>query len=87
MLLELNAGRTGRSGRRHLLIATCAVGIGGLGSAVARCLALNAPTPMEQVGVQDRFGESGKWTELLERHGLTPDGVAAAVRRVLARKG
>ena len=60
--------------------------IGGLGSAVARWLALNAPTPMEQVGVQDRFGESGKWNELLERHGLTPDGVAEAVRRVLVRK-
>jgi len=59
--------------------------IGGLGSAVARCLALNAPAPLEQVGVQDRFGESGKWTELLERHALTPDGVAAAIRRVLAR--
>lgn len=60
--------------------------IGGLGSAVARCLALNLPVPMEQVGVQDRFGESGTWTQLLDRHGLTPDGVATAVRRVLARK-
>ena len=60
--------------------------IGGLGSAVARWLALNAPLPMEQVGVQDRFGESGTWTQLLERHGLTPAGVADAVRRVLARK-
>ena len=47
--------------------------------------ARNAPAPLEQVGVQDRFGESGKWTELLERHALTPDGVAAAIRRVLAR--
>lgn len=60
--------------------------IGGLGSAVARWLALNAPVPMEQVGVQDRYGESGTWTQLLERHGLTAQGVADAVRRVLARK-
>ena len=61
--------------------------IGGLGSAVARCLALGAPAPMEQVGMQDRFGESGKWAELLEQFGLTADGVSEAVRRVLVRKG
>ena len=52
--------------------------IGGLGSAVARCLALHAPVPMEQVGVSDRFGESGKWTQLLDRYGLNAAGVAAA---------
>lgn len=60
--------------------------IGGLGSAVARCLALQAPVPMEQVGVQDRFGTSGKWQDVLERYGLTADGIVQAVRRVLARK-
>jgi transketolase len=60
--------------------------IGGLGSAVARTLALQAPTPVEMVGVQDRFGESGKWTELLEIHGLTATGIEDAARRVLARK-
>jgi transketolase len=60
--------------------------IGGLGTAVARCLALQAPVPMEQVGVQDRFGMSGKWQEVIERYGLTPDGIVQAVRRVLARK-
>ncbi|HJN91156.1 MAG TPA: transketolase C-terminal domain-containing protein [Dehalococcoidia bacterium] len=60
--------------------------IGGLGSAVTRTLALHEPTPVEMVGVQDRFGESGKWSELLERHGLTASGVEDAARRVLARK-
>lgn len=60
--------------------------IGGLGAAVARCLALNAPVPMEQVGVWDRFGESGKWTELVDRFGLTPDGIEQAVGRALQRK-
>ena len=60
--------------------------IGGLGSAVARTLALKAPTPVEMVGVQDRFGESGTWKQLLERHGLTAGGVSDAARRVLARK-
>ena len=60
--------------------------IGGLGSAVARTLALHRPTPMEQVGVADRFGESGPWQALLERFNLTPDAVADAARRAVARK-
>ncbi len=60
--------------------------IGGLGSAVARTLALQAPTPIEMVGVQDRFGESGTWKQLLDRHALNAAGVSDAVGRVLARK-
>ncbi len=60
--------------------------IGGLGSAVARCLALHAPVPMEQVGMPDRFGESGAWTQLVDRYGLNAAGVEDAVRRVVARK-
>ena len=60
--------------------------IGGLGSAVARTLALHRPTPMEQVGVADRFGESGPWQALLEKFDLTPQAVAAAARRAIARK-
>ena len=60
--------------------------IGGLGSAIARTLALHRPAPMEQVGVADRFGESGPWQALLERFNLTPDAVAAAARRAVERK-
>ena len=60
--------------------------IGGLGSAVARVLALHSPTPMEQVGVADRFGESGPWQSLLERFELTPTAIANAARRAIARK-
>ena len=60
--------------------------IGGLGSAVARVLALHSPTPMEQVGVADRFGESGPWQTLLERFELTPAAIANAARRAIARK-
>ena len=60
--------------------------IGGLGSAVARALALHRPTPMEQVGVDDRFGESGPWQALLQKFDLTPEAVAAAARRAIARK-
>ena len=60
--------------------------IGGLGSAVARVLALHSPAPMEQVGVADRFGESGPWQTLLERFELTPTAIADAARRAIARK-
>ena len=60
--------------------------IGGLGSLVARTLALHAPTPMEQVGVADRFGQSGPWQALLKEYGLTSASVAEAARRVIARK-
>lgn len=60
--------------------------IGGLGSAIARVLALHSPAPMEQVGVADRFGESGPWQTLLERFELTPTAIANAARRAIARK-
>ena len=59
---------------------------GGLGAAVARTLALAHPTPMEQVGVRDRYGESGRWDQVMERFGFTAAGVGRAVRAVLQRK-
>lgn len=59
---------------------------GGMGSAVAEVLARNHPVPMEFVGIQDRFGESGEPAELMKAFGLTADGIIAAVRRVLGRK-
>lgn len=59
---------------------------GGMGSAVAEMLARRVPTPMEMVGIQDRFGESGKPSELMEAFGLTSPHIAEAVRKVVARK-
>ena len=61
--------------------------IGGLGSAVAETLAETAPTPMERIGIRDRFGESSRsYPELLSHVGLTPEAIADAVRRVIERK-
>lgn len=60
--------------------------IGGLGGAVAEVLAENAPVPLERVGIQDTFGESGKPQELLEKYGLTATNIQEAVYRVLNRK-
>lgn len=53
--------------------------IGGLGSAVAETLSENRPTPLLRIGIQDVFGQSGKASELLERHGLTAEGIAGRI--------
>lgn len=58
----------------------------GLGAMVAHVMAERHPVPIEFVGVPNRYGESGTWSEVLEIMGLTPEGVADAARRVLARK-
>ena len=60
--------------------------IGGLGSAVAEVLAEGYCAPLERVGLQDRFGESGKLPDLLEKYGLTPHAVIQAAHRALERK-
>ena len=60
--------------------------IGGLGGAVCEAVAERWPVPVERVGVQDTFGESGKPDELWQKYGLTPERIADAARRVLVRK-
>ncbi len=59
---------------------------GGLGDSVAQVLALNNPTPMEMVAVDDQFGESGTPAELMTKYGIDTADVVAAVKRVLERK-
>ncbi len=60
--------------------------IGGLGGAVAECLAESCPVPMERVGVRDTYGRSGTVGALLEYYGLTDRAIAEAAKRVIARK-
>jgi transketolase len=60
--------------------------IGGLGGAVAECLAGACPTPLERVGINDTFAESGPYPELLDQYGMSVGDIVAAVRRVLGRK-
>lgn len=60
--------------------------IGGLGDAVAQVAAKHFPIPIEYVGTQDTFGESGTPTQLLEKYGLTADHIVAASEKVIARK-
>ena len=60
--------------------------IGGLGSAVAEVLALDKPVPMEMVGIEDVFGESGTAAALVEKYGLTNEHIVDAAKRAIARK-
>jgi len=60
--------------------------IGGLGSAVAEVIAEQSPALLKRVGVNDRFGTSGKAEELLKYFGLTPTDLVEAAREIMARK-
>ncbi len=59
---------------------------GGLGDAIANLLVHKLPVPMEYVGVNDSFGESGKPAELLDKYGMGRKDVLWAVKDVLDRK-
>lgn len=59
---------------------------GGLGGAVAEFLSKTRPTPIEFVGVQNRFGESGPPNELIEYFGMGVSHIKAAVKTVMKRK-
>ena len=60
--------------------------IGGLGSAVAETVCEGCPVPMLRVGVEDKFGKSGKVPPLLEEYGLTAANIADKVRAVVGMK-
>lgn len=59
---------------------------GGLGVRVAQVVAETKPCPMEFVGIQETYAESGQPDELLEKYGLVAKNVAEAARKVLKRK-
>lgn len=59
---------------------------GGLGDSIAQCLIRNNPAPLEYVGVNDSFGESGTPTQLLEKYGLNAENIVKAAKKALARK-
>ncbi|MEO5645955.1 MAG: transketolase C-terminal domain-containing protein [Candidatus Paceibacterota bacterium] len=59
---------------------------GGLGSAIAEVLMQTMPVPMEFIGVQDRFGQSGTPNELVEKYDMGQDAIIAAVMKILDRK-
>ena len=60
--------------------------LGGLGGAIAEVLSKNAPTPMEFIGLQNTFAESGTPKELMEKYGMDKNAIKDAVRKVIKRK-
>jgi len=58
---------------------------GGMGSAVSECLAKNYPVPMEFIGVDDQFGQSGTPEELIEHYGMGTRDIIKAVNKILRR--
>ncbi len=56
--------------------------IGGLGSAVAEVLAGNSSAKFARVGVQDKFGKSGKPAELFAAYGLSAENIAEQCRNL-----
>lgn len=60
--------------------------MGGAGSAVVEVLAQHHPVPVEMVGMQDTFGESGAPEELIEKYGMGKTAVKEAIKKVLKRK-
>ncbi len=61
--------------------------IGGLGDSIAQVAVRNCPVPIEYVGTNDTFGESGKPAELLKKYGLEAADIVAAAEKVIGRKG
>ncbi|MDQ2085420.1 transketolase family protein [Herbivorax sp. ANBcel31] len=60
--------------------------MGGFGSAVAEVLVKNCPVPLRMVGVQDKFGKSGKPADLMKMFGLTAQDIVANVKDVIKTK-
>jgi transketolase len=61
--------------------------LGGMGDSVAQVAAKNLPIPIEYIGTNDTFGESGKPNELLTKYGLDTPFIVAAAKKAISRKG
>ena len=57
--------------------------LGGLGSSVAQVLAVELPTPMRMVAVNDSFGESGTPAQLMEKYGLNAASIIEKVKELV----
>jgi transketolase len=60
--------------------------IGGLGSAVTEVLSTNFPVPVEMVGINNCFGESGKPLELMHKYKIDRYAIVESVKKSLKRK-
>lgn len=60
--------------------------INGLGSAVSEVLSENIPTPLERIGIQDRFGQVGSVDYLKKEYGLTVEDIVNSCKKAINRK-
>ncbi len=60
--------------------------IGGLGSAVSEVVCEGCPVPVIKLGIEDKFGKSGKVPPLLEAYGLTVENIVAKAKAAIAMK-
>ena len=58
----------------------------GMGSRVAEIVAQHHAVPIEFIGVDDRFGQSGTPLELIEYYGMGVKSIKAAIRKAHKRK-
>lgn len=70
----------------------CAVSVedhqvaGGLGGMLAEVFAQNLPIPLERIGLQDTFSESGKPYELIQKYKMDTPDIKEAVKKAIERK-
>lgn len=57
--------------------------LNGLGSAVAEIIAEEGKGKLIRMGVQDQFGESGPYIDLLKKNGVTVDSIAENVIKLI----
>lgn len=77
-----------RAARECKAIVTCEEHqvTGGLGGAIAEYTSKTYPVPINFVGMQDTFGESGQPHELLKKYKMDAEAIQEAVLVVLKRK-
>ena len=60
--------------------------LGGFGAAVCEVLSEKCPTSVQRIGVRDRWVDSGGTTELFIHHGMQPEDIAVAAKKVMMTK-
>ena len=60
--------------------------IGGLGESISRLIVNNTLYPMEFVGVNDSFGESGTPEQLMKKYNLKSENIKEKCKKVILRK-
>lgn len=84
--LDRNAIQRAAQETRAIVVAEEHLVACGLGVRVAQVVAETRPCPMEFVGIQDTYAESGTPEELMEKYGLVARNIVAAAKRVLSRR-